>query len=88
MPEEHNRVMTDHISDFLFVPTDTQKQILLKEGISEERIYITGNTVVDSTLYIHDHHLDRHDEILKKYNIRSKEYFFITLHRPSNVDDK
>ena len=88
MPEEHNRVMTDHISNFLFVPTNIQKWILIREGISENTIYTTGNTVVDSTLYMHDHHLDKHDEILKKYNLQSKEYFFITLHRPSNVDDK
>src|SRR4030042_1530328 len=48
MPEELNRVLADHCSDFLFAPTEKSKQILLNEGIAEEKIFVTGNTVVDA----------------------------------------
>jgi len=47
MPEEINRAITDHCSDFLFAPTEKAKAILLGEGIPEEKIFITGNTIVD-----------------------------------------
>ena len=47
MPEEVNRVLTDHISDFLFVPTKKAKEILIGEGILKKKIFITGNTIVD-----------------------------------------
>ncbi|UCE97076.1 MAG: UDP-N-acetylglucosamine 2-epimerase (non-hydrolyzing), partial [Candidatus Bathyarchaeota archaeon] len=48
MPEEINRVLTDHCSDLLFAPTETSKRILLGEGILENRIFVTGNTIVDA----------------------------------------
>jgi UDP-N-acetylglucosamine 2-epimerase (non-hydrolysing) len=48
MPEEINRILADHSSDYLFAPTEKSKQILLGEGISEEKILVTGNTVVDA----------------------------------------
>jgi UDP-N-acetylglucosamine 2-epimerase (non-hydrolysing) len=48
MPEEINRVLADHCSDFLFAPTEQSKQILLKEGIDREKVFVVGNTVVDS----------------------------------------
>ena len=54
MPEEINRVVVDHISDLLFAPTDVCKNYLLQEGIDPKRIAVTGNTVVDSVLYIKD----------------------------------
>jgi UDP-N-acetylglucosamine 2-epimerase (non-hydrolysing) len=46
MPEEINRVLADHSSDYLFAPTEKSKQILLGEGLTEEKIFVTGNTVV------------------------------------------
>jgi len=48
MPEEVNRIITDHISDYLFCPTDKQKDILMSEGIDKKKIYVTGNTIVDA----------------------------------------
>ena len=48
MPEELNRRLTDHCSNFLFVPTKKAQQILLGEGISKKKIFLTGNTIVDS----------------------------------------
>ena len=46
MPEEINRVVADHISDYLFAPTENSRQNLRKEGIAEEKIHVTGNTIV------------------------------------------
>ena len=48
MPEEINRVMADHVSDFLFAPTQTARKYLKREGIPDEKIHVTGNTVVDA----------------------------------------
>ena len=48
MPEEINRVVADHVSDYLFAPTELSKQNLLKEGIEESKIFVTGNTIVDA----------------------------------------
>src|SRR4030042_1139277 len=48
MPEEINRVLADHLSDLLFAPTSKAKQILLGEGIDEKKVFITGNTIVDT----------------------------------------
>jgi UDP-N-acetylglucosamine 2-epimerase (non-hydrolysing) len=85
MPEEINRIITDHISDYLFCPTNKQKEILLTEGIPENKIYVTGNTIVDA-IYLIKEKLD--NSIIKKKNLVEKEYIFITMHRPSNVDKK
>jgi len=48
MPEEINRVVADHISDLLFAPTETARQNLLNEGIEDNKISVTGNTIVDA----------------------------------------
>jgi len=48
MPEEINRKLADHCSDFLFAPTEKARQILLSEGIDEKKIFVTGNTIVDA----------------------------------------
>ena len=85
MPEEINRIMVDHISDFCFVPTSTQRDIILKEGIEENKIVITGNTIVDAVL--RNRELVNH-EIIDTLKLREKGYFLVTIHRPENVDDK
>src|SRR5690606_26691738 len=48
MPEEINRVVADHISDYLFAPTETARRYLQNEGIEENKICVTGNTIVDA----------------------------------------
>ncbi len=48
MPEEINRIVADHSADYLFAPTDLSRQYLLREGIDEKKIHVTGNTVVDA----------------------------------------
>jgi len=48
MPEEINRIVADHVSDYLFAPTEKAKQNLLREGVEEDKIFVTGNTIVDA----------------------------------------
>lgn len=85
MPEEINRVIADHISDYLFVPTSSSKDNLIREGIDNSKIFITGNTIVDSVHQNLEISLKKMD-VLKHLNIESKRYFLITLHRAESVD--
>lgn len=87
MPEEINRLLTDHISDYLFAPTETSKNYLLKEGIPIERIFVTGNTIVDA-VYQNLEISKKETNILKKLGLKEKEYFLGTAHRTENVDNK
>lgn len=87
MPEEINRVLTDHISDFLFAPTEQSKQTLLKEGIEENKIFVTGNTIVDA-VYQNLELASKKANVLKQLGLKEKEYFLVTTHRQENVDNK
>ena len=87
MPEEINRVLADHVSDYLFAPTEKAKENLLKEGISENKIFITGNTIVDA-VYQNLEIARRKVNILNKLNLTSEDYFLVTAHRQENVDIK
>ena len=87
MPEEINRVVADHISDYLFAPTEIARENLLKEGIPENKIFVTGNTVVDS-VYQNKMMAEKKVDVLKKLGLKSKEYFLVTAHRAENVDDR
>lgn len=85
MPEEINRVVTDHLSDYLFVTEESGVENLLREGKDKESIFFVGNTMIDTLYQI----LPMCDEgILKKYNLNKNSYILITIHRPSNVDDE
>ena len=85
MPEEINRIIVDHISDFLFVPTDIGKKNLINEGISPEKIFVTGNTVVDAINQMKEL-AQTQSKILDLLHLEPKKYLVLTLHRPSNVD--
>ena len=85
MPEEINRILTDHCSDFLFAPTNKAKDILISEGILQNKIFITGNTIVDA-VYQNLKIAKRKSKILAKLNLKRREYFLVTAHRPENVD--
>lgn len=80
MPEEINRRIVDHISDFCFCPTENSVQNLLKENIDNSHIYNVGNTIIDSLILSKNKYCN--------ININEKKYALVTLHRPSNVDDK
>jgi UDP-N-acetylglucosamine 2-epimerase (non-hydrolysing) len=86
MPEEINRVIVDHISEYLFAPTEKAKQNLLNEGIPEEKIHVTGNTIVDA-VYQHIE-LTKSNSILEKLGLKPNEYMLLTLHRQENVESE
>ena len=86
MPEEINRVLTDHCSDLLFAPTEKSKRILLGEGILEGRVFVTGNTVVDAVFQNLEISGDKVD-VLGELSLSSGGYFLTTAHRQENVDD-
>lgn len=85
MPEETNRVLTDHLSDYLFAPTPGAKQILRGEGIAEDKIFVTGNTIVDAlnqNLELARSRVDLDQDL----HLSPRQYFLVTLHRQENVD--
>ena len=86
MPEETNRVIADHISDYLFVPTETSRRYLLDEGIPDERIFVTGNTIVDA-VYQNLEIAKEKADVLGRLGLFDGGYFLATAHRAENVDD-
>nr|WP_276318737.1 UDP-N-acetylglucosamine 2-epimerase (non-hydrolyzing) [Marinitoga lauensis] len=74
-PEEMNRRLTSVISSIHFPPTKTSKENLLKERIPEDKIYITGNTVIDALLWVVEKNKDKIEEIQEKYNIKIKNIY-------------
>ena len=87
MPEELNRILTDHLSDFLFAPTEKAKDILLGEGVPKWKIFLTGNTIVDA-VYQNLDTAQRKSPILDTLRLRKANYFLVTAHRQENVDTK
>ncbi len=87
MPEEINRILADHCSDYLFAPTEKSKQILLGEGVSKEKIFVTGNTIVDA-IFQNLEISNRKRNVLKNLGLNGGDYFLVTIHRQENVDDE
>lgn len=87
MPEETNRVLTDHVADYLFAPTDQSRQYLLKEGIPDHRIFVTGNTIVDA-LEQNQELAARKSDVLETLDLEPNEFGLMTAHRAENVDNE
>ena len=87
MPEEINRVLTDHCSDYLFAPTENARRILLGEGIPDATIFVTGNTIVDA-VYQNLELANSRKSVLNDLHLEPREYFLVTAHRQENVDSK
>ncbi len=85
MPEEINRVLTDAISDLLMCSEPSGVENLAKEGISDERVHLVGNVMIDTLL----RHRERAEQstLLEDEGLEKGGYAVLTLHRPSNVDD-
>ena len=83
MPEEINRIVSDHISDLLFVPSDTGMINLKNEGL-ENRAIKTGDLMADVLLYFKN---KLSDNVFTEYNIEKDNYYLLTLHRPASVDE-
>ena len=86
MPEEINRVVADHVSDYLFAPTETARRYLQNEGIEENKICVTGNTIVDAVFQNRELSKKKTD-ILDTLGLAPREYFLVTSHRQENVDN-
>lgn len=86
MPEEINRLVTDRVSDLLFVTEQSGLTNLRREGIPDERVHFTGNTMIDTLTRL----LPRIEEAraAEKLGLTKKGYAVVTLHRPSNVDTR
>lgn len=85
MTEEINRIVADQLCDYLFVPSELARTYLLREGIPGERIFVTGNTIVDAV-----HHAAPQinaSRILATLGVEPQKYIFATVHRQENVDD-
>ncbi|MFD1600094.1 non-hydrolyzing UDP-N-acetylglucosamine 2-epimerase [Halobellus rarus] len=87
MPEETNRVVSDHVSEYLFAPTEQSKTYLLDEGLSEHRITVTGNTVVDALLRNREIARQK-SNVIADLGLEGTEFFVMTAHRQENVDDE
>lgn len=85
MPEELNRIVTDHLSDFLFVTEPSGVENLIRERIESDRIFFVGNVMVDTLL----RHVDRARRLQSwaRFGLQPRDYAVVTLHRPSNVDN-
>ncbi len=83
MPEEINRVVTDHVSDLLFCPTQSSVKILKGEGITQG-VYFTGDVMADIQLKLKAQMSNV--KTLKKYNLKPKNYILATVHRAENTD--
>jgi UDP-N-acetylglucosamine 2-epimerase (non-hydrolysing) len=86
MPEEINRVITDAISDLLFTTSRDADINLIKEGIAKEKIHFVGNVMIDTLMRFKEK--SRRSSILENSGLVKKQYAVLTLHRPSNVDDR
>ena len=85
MPEEINRIVTDHICDRLYTPSPDGNENLRREGVPTSRICLVGNVMIDSLVQM----LPRaqRSTVVKDLRLRPREYILVTMHRSSNVDD-
>ena len=88
MPEEINRVLADHCSDYLFAPTEKAKQTLLGEGIVPGKVFVTGNTIVDAVYQSRTIAGGDSVDAIVRLGLEPGEYFLLTIHRQENVDSR
>ncbi len=86
MAEEINRVLTDHISDYLFIPTEHSKKFATMEGIPASKTFVTGNTIVD--VVKQNLPMIENNGILGRLGVEKQHYMLVTAHRQENVDVK
>lgn len=86
MPEEVNRILTDHVSDYLFATEPSAVKNLKKERIEKEKIFLVGNVMIDTLLKYKKKALGL--PLVKKLGLKPKSYGVLTLHRPENIDER
>ena len=85
MPEEVNRVLTDHAANLLFTPTTTANQNLYQEGISRNLVHLVGDVMYDASLY-YVQRAELASHILDSLNLKPQQYVLSTIHRAENTD--
>lgn len=85
MPEEINRMVTDSITNWFFTTSNYANANLKEAGISEDRIFFVGNTMIDTLIYNRSNF--RAPDLFTHFNLRKGHYFVLTMHRPNNVDE-
>jgi UDP-N-acetylglucosamine 2-epimerase (non-hydrolysing) len=86
MPEEINRVVTDSITNYFFTTSKTASENLIAQGVSNDKIFFVGNTMIDTLIKFRSKF--RKPLFWDEFNLKSKEYLLLTIHRPANVDDE
>lgn len=86
MPEEINRILTDAISDYLFISEYEGLVNLTREGVSKEKMFHVGNCMIDSLLYYENK--DKKTDLCDVYKVEPQAFIIVTMHRPSNVDNE
>lgn len=86
MPEEINRILTDHVSDLLFAPTESAIKHLCQEGIDESKIHLVGDVMYEAALY-YGAKAQSKSKILKKLRLEAQKYVLATIHRAENTDN-
>ena len=87
IPEEINRVLTDHLSEICFVPSKNAFKNLTKEGILSSNIYEVGDVMYDALLYF-SKIAEKKSKIIKKLNLSSKKYILATVHRQKSTENE
>lgn len=87
MPEEVNRVLTDHAADILFAPTDTAVNNLSKEGVSSSKILKVGDVMYDATVKFTEL-AEKNSSVLSEHQLRAKTYILCTIHRAENTNER
>jgi UDP-N-acetylglucosamine 2-epimerase (non-hydrolysing) len=89
MPEEINRKVTDTISDILFTTSQDGNENLIREGIERNKIHLVGNIMIDSLITMLEKiNASDEDKSFEKFGLSRNNFVLVTLHRPSNVDDR
>ena len=86
MPEEHNRVLTDHLADLCCAPTDVNVENLANEGITGERVVLTGNTIVEAVTELLASESEQ-AAMADAHGVEPGRFVLSTFHRPENVDN-
>lgn len=85
MPEEINRLITDQIADLLFTPSQDGNDNLIGEGVAPEKIHLVGNVMIDTLVHLLP---SVNGRCRQELHLEPKKFALVTLHRPSNVDDR
>jgi UDP-N-acetylglucosamine 2-epimerase (non-hydrolysing) len=86
MPEEINRVLTDQIADLLFTPSEDGNANLAREGVAPEKIHLVGNVMIDTLVRLLP--VAQESTVIADLGLQPRGYGLVTLHRPSNVDNR